>query len=173
MKKILLALLIATSMFAFPAKIVKFIDGDTITVQTLDGNLSKLRFADVDTPEKFTFSFKAKSDIKKCGIQTVVMGKMASAHLNAVIKLGDTVEVIPTGDTSHDRDVAVIYLGNINLNKMMVQDGYAIVWHTGRDMTDQKYKTELLNAEQNATTSKSGLWNTNPVEMKCLMDYHK
>jgi micrococcal nuclease len=173
MKKILLTLLIATSMFAFPAKITKIVDGDTIIVKTPDGKLSKIRFADVDTPEKYLISNKAKYDIVKCGKVTFEMGKDASKHLNTLVKVGDVVEVLPNGTTSKDRDVAVIKIGLINLNKQMVIDGYAYVWHTGRDIKDQSYKVELLTVQDDAIFNKVGLWGTKAREMSCLLDYHK
>jgi endonuclease YncB( thermonuclease family) len=173
MKKIITLLLIYASLFAYPATVIKHIDGDTITVKSMDGNITKLRFADVDTPEKFLNSFKAKGDVKKCTISTSYAGVDASKHLADVVHVGDTVEVKLTGDTSHDRDVAIIYLKDINLNELMVKDGYAYVWHTGRDIKDIPYRLQLLKDQYDSKEAKMGLWATYPTEMQCLVDYHK
>ena len=173
MKKILLMLLIVTSVFAFPAKVKKIVDGDTITVIQDNGTISKIRFADVDTPEKYLISKKAQYDIKKCGKVTASMGKSASIQLNNLVKIGDIVDVNLTGTKSHERDVGIVSKNGINLNKQMVIDGYAIVWHTGRDIKNQSYKEELLNVQNEAIFNKYGLWGTQTREMSCLVDYHK
>lgn len=166
-------LLIVTSVFAFPAKVKKIIDGDTISVITKDGNISKIRFADVDTPEKYLISKKAQYDIKKCGKVTFEMGKLASIHLSNLVKAGDEVDVNLTGTKSHERDVGIISKNGVNLNKQMVINGFAIVWHTGRDIKDQSYKEDLLNMQDDSIFNKLGFWGTNAREMSCLMDYHK
>jgi endonuclease YncB( thermonuclease family) len=173
MKKILTLMLLVTGLFAFPATVVKIIDGDTITVKTIDGNITKLRFADIDTPEKYLVSNKAKYDIKTCGKSTYTMGKEASAYLESVVKIGNIVEVKLSGNTSYDRDVAIIYFNNTNLNELMVLQGYAYVWHTGNDITDLSYKTILLNSQTSAKENKLGLWKKYPDVMECLINYHK
>jgi endonuclease YncB( thermonuclease family) len=173
MKKIILTLLFIATLFAYPATVVKLIDGDTITVKSNDGNVTKLRFADIDSPEKFLFSYKAKSDIKECGKTTVDAAKLSSNHLDSIIKIGDIVEIKPTGDASHDRDVAIVFLKNINLNEMMIKDGYAYVWHTGRDMSDIKYRDQLLQDQSLSIQTHSGLWQSYPDVMNCLTKYHK
>lgn len=173
MKKILLMLLIITSVFAFPAKVKKIVDGDTITVITEDGNVTKIRFADIDSPEKYLISKKAKYDIIKCGRTTFEMGKLASKHLTTLVKIGDNVDVNLTGNTSYNRDVGIISTNGTNLNNQMVIDGYAIVWHTGRDIINQTYKEELLNHQADAISRSNGFWKIYPQEMECLKNYHK
>lgn len=173
MKKIILILLLALSVYGAQYKVVKIVDGDTIKVSTEEGNVSNIRFAHVDTPEKFKFSYKARGDIKRCGESTVKMGYTATKHLSTLVKKGDKVDLKFIGETSHDRDVAIIYINKVNLNSKMVQDGYAIVWHRGRDIQDKTYKKYLLDAEYEAITKTTGFWKTNPVEMTCLEEYHK
>ena len=173
MKKILLALLFSVSLFAYPATVVKIIDGDTITVKSNDGNVTKLRLADIDSPEKFVISYKAKGDIKTCGKDTVNAAKLSSKYLASVIKVGDVVDVTPTGATSHDRDVAIVYYKDININEEMIQSGYAYVWHTGRDMKDIRYREQLLQDQSLAIQAHTGLWQSYPNVMDCLTAYHK
>lgn len=173
MKKFILLMLLSFTLLAQQYSVVKIIDGDTIRVSTQDGNVTKIRFADVDTPETFTFSYKAKGDIKKCGVSTISMGKMASAKLKEVLKVGDKVDLVFNGASSHDRDVAIVYLQKENINARMVIDGYAIVWHRGRDITDLVYKKSLLDNQTDALTKTNGLWKTYPKEMECLEEYHK
>jgi endonuclease YncB( thermonuclease family) len=173
MKKILLSLLFSATLFAYPATVVKLIDGDTITIKSNDGNVTKLRFADIDSPEKFVISYKTKGDIKTCGHTTVDAAKLSSKYLASIIKIGDTVEVKPTGSTSHDRDVAIIFFKDINLNEEMIQAGYAYVWHTGRDMKDVRYREQLLHYQSSAIQAHTGLWQSYPNEMDCLTAYHK
>lgn len=51
MKSILLLAMLYASLFAFPAKVIKISDGDTITVLN-DKEQTKVRLYGIDTPEK-------------------------------------------------------------------------------------------------------------------------
>jgi endonuclease YncB( thermonuclease family) len=101
------------------------------------------------------------------------MGKEASTYLASVVKIGNIVEVKLSGNTSYDRDVAIIYFNNTNLNELMVLQGYAYVWHDGSDMTDLSYKAILLNDQTSAKENKLGLWKKYSDAMECLVNYHK
>lgn len=171
MIKLIALLIIVATAFGFPATVVKIADGDTITVSSPQG-LTKVRFADVDTPEKFKVSTKAKFDIKQCGEETVVMGRLAGMQLASYIKLDDNVTVSPRGPLSYNREVAIVKLQGVNLNALMVAEGYAYVWHGGRDIKNQRYKKQLLKMQGVAKASKKGFWGTHPDAMSCLVNYH-
>lgn len=174
MKKIILITLLVASAFAFPAKVIKIIDGDTIKVLTSDKKSKNIRFADVDSPETFAFSFKSKGDVANC-VVPIEFGKASLSHLKGILKVGDLVEVELNDQTSHNRDVGTIWFEKKNINSTMVKDGYAFVWHSGRDIKDADYKQELLISQTIAKVNAQGLWKgeNNSTIMECLIKYHK
>lgn len=173
MKKLLILMMCSAIVFGYDATILKIIDGDTVKVNVRgETNSTKVRFANIDTPEKFTFSYKAKGDITSCGKETVDMGKLASAHLKEMITENNVIQITDTGMTSHERDVGTIYYNGNDINLQMVKDGYAIVWHPG-EIKDVKYRQLLLANEINAKANKQGLWRGYPTQMNCLQNLHK
>ena len=124
-------------------------DGDTLTVKTDKHKTVTVRLARIDAPE-----------ISHYGKPAQPFGKEAGDWLREVVK-GEPVTVqIDTVDR-YGRSVGTVYMGNENINAMMVQDGLAWVY----DQYAQDVQGAGLNElESVAREKKKGLWiDANPV----------
>jgi len=124
----------------FFGKVVRVIDGDTVTV--LNGRKQeKIRLGNIDAPEK-----------------SQAFGNQSKKYLSVLI-FGKNVEVKFRSKDRYGRIIGVIYLDGRNINLEMVKAGYAW-WYKYY----AKNKTEYKNAEYNARNNKSGLWqDSNPT----------
>lgn len=111
---IILLLLIPLPARAFPARVVAIADGDTITVEPLNGGARiKVRLHGIDAPERGQ-----------------PHGEAARVHVFA-IALYKVVEVEPTpqGRDRYGRIVAVVRLpGGESLQAVLLRAGLAWVW---------------------------------------------
>ncbi len=122
-------------------------DGDTLIVETKDGNLYTVRMQGIDAPEEKQ-DFGAKSQKK---LSDLILGK--------------DVTVIVRKKDSLNRYIGTVYVGGQDINLKQIEAGLA--WHFkkyGYEQTEENQKI-YEQAEQKARTEKSGLWkNKNPVE---------
>ena len=131
MKILTLILLLPLSLFAFPAKVIKISDGDTITV--LNGKeQTKVRLYGIDAPEK-------KQDY----------GQRSRQFLASLIA-GQVVEVEPNGKDRYKRTLGIIHHKGQDINAQMVLNGYAWVY--------VKYSRIYVDQEKTAREKKLGLW---------------
>ena len=145
MKKLLFLSLLLLSLSAFSAeiigKVVGVSDGDTITVlDEMDKGNFKIRLDKIDAPEKKqAFGNKAKQFLS-----SLIFGKQVTVRYKAVDRYG--------------RIVGVVYCDEVEINLVMVQNGYA--WHYCHyDKTP-----EYIQAEKQARADKKGLWaDPNPI----------
>lgn len=137
MKSILLLAMLYASLFAFPAKVIKISDGDTITV--LSGKeQTKVRLYGIDAPEK-------KQDY----------GQRSKQFLASLIA-GQVVEVEPKGKDRYKRTLGTIYYKGQDINAQMVLNGYAWAY--------VKYSRIYVDQEKTARENKRGLWqSSNPT----------
>lgn len=137
MKSILLLIMLYVSLFAFPAKVVKISDGDTITV--LSGKeQTKVRLYGIDAPEK-------KQDY----------GQRSRQFLASLIA-GQVVEVEPKGKDRYKRTLGIIHHKGQDINAQMVLNGYAWAYI--------KYSKMYVDQEKIARENKLGLWqSSNPT----------
>lgn len=170
----LLSLILPSFALAESAIVTKVIDGDTIKV-ILEGdtNTTTIRFAGIDTPETSSFSYKAKYDNKKCTNKLLVLGKKSKAELNTLVAVGDKVIINFIDEKSHDRSVGIVIANGINLNQVMVQRGYAYMYHGGRDLKPSVDPTPYLTSQNYAKNGKQGLWGTDGTLFQCLVDSHQ
>ena len=132
---ILCIFLIQNSVFAatFTGKVVSIADGDTITVLT-DNKQTKVRLAEIDTPEKNQpYGRKAKK-----ALSDFIFGKTVRIEVDTIDRYG--------------RTVGKIFLDNLNINKEMVKAGHAWVY-----VKYAKDKT-LFELEKSAKENQLGLW---------------
>ena len=138
-KIIFLILLLIFSNFASAKTIsgkAKIIDGDTIHI----GN-NKIRLHGIDAPEfNQTCSY---NNIKwKCGeeskvkLEKIIQNKIVECKTNKIDK--------------YERFIAICYNGEININKIMVRDGWAIAY--------RYYSLDYINDENFAKKKKLGIW---------------
>ena len=137
MKAILLLIMLHASLFAFPAKVIKISDGDTITV--LSGKeQTKVRLYGIDAPEK-------KQDY----------GQKSKQFLASLIA-GQMVEVEPKGKDRYKRTLGIIHYKEQDINAQMVLNGYAWAY--------VKYSRMYVDQEKTARENKRGLWqSSNPT----------
>ena len=140
---LLLPLLLLPSLcWAWPGKVVYIADGDTIDVER-DGKKIRVRLYGVDTPES-----------------TQAFGQNAKAFMSSQI-MGKMVDVEETGGTTWKRVAGIVRVGNLNINRHLVQYGYAWVYHA---YCKKPFCSEWAQAEAVARKSKRGLWkNPNPI----------
>lgn len=132
--------------------VLKVSDGDTISMVSV-GTKVKIRFYGIDTPETEKIN-RRTGQINKPGqpygdeAWHALEDKIAYQHVR--------VEVM-------DRDrfgrlVSVVWLGNRNINKEMVADGWAWAY---RQYLDRPHASEYLRAEELARVQRIGLWRQN------------
>jgi len=124
-------------LFAFPAKVIKISDGDTITV--LSGKeQTKVRLYGIDAPEK-------KQDY----------GQRSKQFLASLIA-GQVVEVEPKGKDRYKRMLGIVHHKGQDINAQMVLNGYAWAY--------VKYSKIYVDQEKLARENKRGLWqSSNPT----------
>ena len=113
-------------------------DGDTIKI--LD---KRIRFHGIDTPEKKQFCVKNSKEYR-CGqeatnaLKKKIDGKLVTCKVQSKLD-------------RFKRYIGVCFLGDVNLNKWMVRNGYAIAY--------RRYSKDYVADENYAKKNKLGLWN--------------
>ena len=129
-----------------PGLVIAISDGDTITLLTEDKQQLKIRLAGIDTPEK-----------------KQAFGTKARDHLASRIFKQD-VEVDLRKKDQYGRYLGVIYIGGIDMNQSMIQDGYAWFYKHYAKEQPKEEALRYANAERDARLRKRGLWaDPNPV----------
>jgi micrococcal nuclease len=128
---LLFYLVMAPPIF-YEGTVLRVVDGDTFVFQTEEGSL-KVRMDGIDAPEK-----------------DQTYGLESTKFLNAYLyKKG---KLIYKGVDRYGRTLGVLYVGDLNINLLSVEKGFA--WHYKKYSAD----TALANAEVRARRAKLGLW---------------
>ncbi len=148
MRKLLFFILLSIVVVSSPFKVIKVGDGDTITVQDIQTyEKFKVRLYGIDAPE---------SDQRS--------GTQSKQFLSDQILNREVILDIKNTDR-YKRKVAVIYLNDVNVNELMVKEGWAW-WYQAYAKKDLVYK-EL---QDQAQAKKRGMWskkgNTPPWEYR-------
>lgn len=114
-------------------QVIAVIDGDTIDL-LINGETTRIRLEGIDAPEK-----------------NQAFGPDAKSHLAGLV-FEKRVRLQETGKDFFGRTLGVIFLGDRDINRQMVLDGYA--WHYLKYSDDPK----LASAEQQARELQRGLW---------------
>lgn len=146
---LLTACTVANAAETITGTVTRVSDGDTLTVRTADKKTKTIRLARIDAPE-----------ISHYGKPAQPYGKEAAAWLREVVK-GENVTVQIDTIDKYGRSVGTVYMGNENINALMVQDGYAWLY----DQYAQDAEGAAINElEQVAREKKKGLWqDANPI----------
>lgn len=116
-------------------------DGDTVVIRPSEGGqFYTCRLYGIDAPEK---------DQR--------YGDEATKALKSLI-LGKGVMISTTGDRTYGREVCIIELGGVDINREMVRMGYAWAY---RKYLDSPYASEYIEAENRARAKGLGLWRDN------------
>lgn len=130
--RIAIIILCYLSLLAYPAKVIKISDGDTITILTQQRKQIKVRFYGIDAPElKQPYGKKSKQFL---------------ANLIA----GEVVEVDENGKDRYKRTIGTIYLNGADINAQMVANGYAWAY--------RKFSKKYTAQESQAKKQGLGLW---------------
>jgi endonuclease YncB( thermonuclease family) len=129
-----------------PGLVVAISDGDTITLLTEDKRQIKIRLVGIDTPEK-----------------KQAFGTKARDHLASRIFKHD-VEVDLRKQDQYGRHLGVIYIGGVDINQSMIQDGYAWFYKHYAKEQPKEEALRYARAEADARSKQRGLWaDPNPV----------
>lgn len=135
----------AKTIKVITGKVIRVADGDTLTIQTSAGK-EKIRLAQIDTPETSHFGSPTQPFGKEAGqyLRQLVMKQMVRVEVEAVDQYG--------------RNVGTVYIGNQNVNRELVKNGFAWVYrHYAHDST-------LIDLENAARAKHIGLWAlSNPI----------
>lgn len=128
-------------------KVVKVIDGDTISVD-ISGKTETIRLIGINTPETV--------DPRK---PVECFGKEASNRAKEVLT-GKSVKLEADSAQSerdkYNRLLRYVFLeGGTNFNKMMISEGFAYEYTYN---LSYKYQTEFKQSEKEAKTAQRGLW---------------
>ena len=103
------------SLYTYNAKVVKVIDGDTVDVMMDLGfevfKKVRCRLAGINAPEVSTDE-----------------GKVARSFLTGALPVDTPVIVYSKDYDKYGRSIAVIFQDNVNISKMMLDSGHAVVY---------------------------------------------
>ena len=114
----------------------KVIDGDTIHI-----NKNKIRLHGIDAPEK---EQKCNLNDKEwlCGITATIELQKIINNKNVICKI--------KGRDKYQRYIGICFANNINLNKKMVEKGWAIAY--------RYYSLDYIKEEKEAIKNENGIW---------------
>lgn len=129
-------------------EVVKVLDGDTIDVMT-NGKPARIRLDSIDAPEKSQpFGQKSKETLNDW---------VARQHVT--INVNDT--------DMHGRLIGVVYLEGVNINRALVEKGYAFAYR-------QYLKDDtMLELERKAQNNHAGVWSLPESQIVKPWDYRK
>lgn len=118
-------------------KVVKVIDGDTIRVLDSAKQEHKIRLYGIDAPEK-----------------KQAFGNKAREYLASLIA-GKEVKVLVKDKDRYQRNIGLVELNGMDINKEMVKNGYAHAY--------TEYSEDYVSEEADARAFKLGLWSEDNV----------
>jgi len=127
----------------------KVIDGDTITA-TCDDSRLKIRFYGIDAPETVKVN-RRSNQVTKPGQP---YGSEAESALKAKI-WGQKIRIAVMAVDRYKRLVSFVFVGNRNINREMVVDGWAWAY---RQYLNGSYRSEFILLEEQARKRRIGLW---------------
>ena len=125
-------------------------DGDTIKISN-----KRIRFHGIDTPEKKQICIR-NSKKYSCGKEATNALKIKIGSKSVTCKVQDKLD-------RYKRYVGVCFLEDVNLNKWMVRNGYAVAY--------RRYSKDYIEDEKYAKKNKIGLWSgyfTHPEKWRKL-----
>ena len=120
----------------------RIIDGDTIHIKS-----NKIRLHGIDAPET-----KQTCEIDN---EDWDCGKQSTKELKNLIN-NQKVECITNDIDRYNRYVAICYVNEININKWMVKNGWAIAY--------RYYSKDYIVEEKYARDNKLGIWKSDFIE---------
>lgn len=113
--------------------VVGVVDGDTVDVR-LDSGMIRVRLHAIDTPERG----QPYGNVAKDALSRIVFGR--------------AVEIEPYAQDRYDRLVARVWMGDVDVNALMIKQGYA--WAYRQYLDDVRYCIYEFDARR----AGRGLW---------------
>lgn len=133
-------LLCVPSVFGQTGRVVRVLDGDTLSLLTDDKQEIRVRLKEIDAPEKNqAFGYRSKQAL-------------------LVMCAGKRAELKDTSEDRYGRTLAQVYCNDVYVNKELVNIGLAWVY--------RRYSKDpsMISAEETAKSAKLGLWaGSNPI----------
>jgi endonuclease YncB( thermonuclease family) len=128
-------------------RVVKVADGDTIVVLDDAQVTHRIRLGAIDAPERG----QPYNRIARKSLAELVQGKTVRVRTGVTDRYG--------------RDVGVVRVGDLDVNRLQVERGMAWWYRHYADEQSPADRVRYRNAEQDARTHRRGLWaRSNPVE---------
>ena len=135
---LIILLILSSKLFASEISGVPIIsDGDTIKIFN-----KRIRFHGIDTPEKNQICIKNSREYR-CGEEATAALSKKIAGKKVVCQVQEKLD-------RYKRYIGVCFTGDINLNKWMVKNGYAVAY--------RRYSKDYIEDEKYAKKNKLGLW---------------
>jgi len=129
-------ILYSSLCWAWEGKVVRVVDGDTIIV-THQGKRARVRLYGIDTPESIQW-----------------YGQNAKQFTSFQV-LGKKVSIEPVAIDRYGRTVALVSVGNLVVNELLVEQGYAWVY---KRYCTKAFCSKWKRLEKRARREKRGLW---------------
>ena len=122
-------------MYEYRASLVKIVDGDTIDVDLDLGfavvlKKQRIRLYGINAPESRTRDLEQK-----------IYGLAAKERLKNLLEEAEQIivktEIDKKARGKYGRILGTIYVGSININNLMVDEGHAIVYYGGTKQTNK------------------------------------
>jgi endonuclease YncB( thermonuclease family) len=141
---VFILMLVAHTALAQQFKVIRVVDGDTLTVESQSYNI-KVRLVGIDAPE----TSKKKNEPGQ------PFSQRAKIHLQKMV-LNKTIELESYGLDRYNRVLGVVYVDGKNVNSEMVKEGPAEVYKgkPASGFDNQPY----WDAEQDARENMRGMW---------------
>lgn len=123
---------------------IKVIDGDTIKADKLN-----LRMLYIDAPESKQKCKTVEGKVWDCG-------KESTEYLKKLIGTGKDVVCKISGKDRYKRNLAHCFLGELDIHKEMVRNGYAIAY--------VKYGSPYVAEQKEAMSKLKGIWSGTFIE---------
>ena len=120
--------------------IPRITDGDTIKILN-----KRIRLHGIDTPEKKQICIRNSKEYK-CGQEATTALAKKIDRKTVVCKVQNKLD-------RYKRYVGVCFLGDVDLNKWMIRNGYAVAY--------RMYSKDYIEDENYAKKNKIGLWSGN------------
>lgn len=137
----------------YTSTVKKVVDGDTIHLNQPILGKTKVRLLSIDTPET---NFQGKNQGKHAYAATAYLKKLLPSGRKITIVLGKTQF------DDHGRLLGHVYKDNLDINKVMIEKGYAVTYFIYPNFN---HFVEYQSALVKARNAGLGIWNpTHPLE---------
>lgn len=96
-------------------RIIRVVDGDTVSLICPEDGMVSARLQGLDTPEKYAPGCLAE----------FLAAERASWHLRALIQRADRLELVHQGTDRYGRALVRLEIDSVDVARLMIRDGYA------------------------------------------------